>query len=53
VAPTNQEATRPFRKKEDQGVVAEITITPKGIPIGEHTLAQVNILLGSIIIILG
>jgi hypothetical protein len=31
VAPTNQEATRPLSKKEDPGVVANITITPKDI----------------------
>jgi hypothetical protein len=49
VAPTNQEATGPLMRKEEQGVVADITITPKDIPIGEHTTAQVHLLSGSII----
>jgi hypothetical protein len=48
VDPTNQEATRPLREKEYQGVVAYITITPKDIPIGENTTTQFHILSGSI-----
>jgi hypothetical protein len=36
------EATGPLRKKEDQGVVADITITPKGNPKGGHIAAQVH-----------
>jgi hypothetical protein len=31
-----------------EGVVADITNTPKGIPIGEHTTVQVHPLPGSI-----
>ena len=38
----------PLRRMEDQGVVADITITPKSIPIGDHTVAQEHPLLGSI-----
>jgi hypothetical protein len=49
VAPTNQEAIGPLRKKEDQGVVTDITINPKGIPIGENTTSQVHPLSESII----
>jgi hypothetical protein len=48
VAPTNQEATRPLRKKEDQGMVVEITITLKGNPKGENIEAQIHPLPGSI-----
>jgi hypothetical protein len=48
-APANQEATGPLREKEDQGVIIDITVTPKGIPIGENTLYQVRPLSGSII----
>jgi hypothetical protein len=49
VAPTNQEATGPLREKEDQGVIEDITITPKGIPTGDHIEAQVHPLSRSII----
>jgi hypothetical protein len=48
VAPVNQEATRPLREKEDQGVVVDITITPKGIAIGEHIEYQFHPLSGII-----
>jgi hypothetical protein len=40
VAPTNREAMGPLREKEDQGVVPEIIITPKGIPTIEHAKTQ-------------
>jgi hypothetical protein len=49
VAPTNQESMGPMRKKEDKGVVEDITITPKNIPIREHTVAQFHPLSGNII----
>jgi hypothetical protein len=48
VAPTNQDVTGPMRRKEYQGVVADITSTPKSIPIGEHTVAQAHPLSGNI-----
>jgi hypothetical protein len=48
VAPTNQEATGPLSKKEDQRAVADITITPKDIPIGDHIAAQFHPLSKSI-----
>jgi hypothetical protein len=40
VFPTNQEAMGPLSKNEDAGVIKNITITPKGIPIREHIAAQ-------------
>jgi hypothetical protein len=40
---------RSLMRKEEQGVVADITITPKGIPIRENTTTQVHLLSGSII----
>ena len=43
----NREVTGSLREKEDQGVIADITITPKGIPTGEHTSTQVHPVLGS------
>jgi hypothetical protein len=49
MAQENQEAIGLLRRKEDQGVLADITITPKGIPIGENTTTQVHPLSGSII----
>jgi len=48
VAPTNQEVMGPLRRKEYQGVVADIITTPKIIPIGEHIVAQFHPLLGNI-----
>jgi hypothetical protein len=35
-------------RKEEEEVVADITNTPKSIPIGEHTVAQVHPLSGNI-----
>jgi hypothetical protein len=40
----NQEAIAPLRRKEEQGMVKDITITPKENPIGENT-TQVHLLL--------
>jgi hypothetical protein len=40
-------------RKEEQGMLVDITITPQGIPIGENIIAQVHPLEGSIIIGLG
>jgi hypothetical protein len=48
VAPTNKEATGPLREREYQGVITDITITPKDIPIGEHIEAQFLPFLGNI-----
>jgi hypothetical protein len=48
VAPINQEFTRPLRGKGDQEVIADITITPKRVPISDHTVPQVHPLSGSI-----
>jgi hypothetical protein len=48
VAPENQEATGPLKIREGQGVVADITTTPKIIIIGDHTISQVHLLSGSI-----
>jgi hypothetical protein len=45
----NQEVTGPLRRKEDQGLVEDITNTPKRIHIGENTVSQVHPLLGIII----
>jgi hypothetical protein len=44
----NQEVTGLLMRKEEQEVLADITITPQGIPLGEHTIAQVHPLSGSI-----
>jgi len=44
VAPTNKEATRPLRNKKYQGVVSDITINPKNIPIGENIVSQFHLL---------
>jgi hypothetical protein len=48
VAPTNQEFMGPLRRKEDQGVVADIANAPKSIPMGQHIVAQVHRLAGNI-----
>jgi hypothetical protein len=48
VAPTNQEATEPLRKKEDPGVIADITITLKDNLKGGHIATKVHPLPGSI-----
>jgi hypothetical protein len=48
VNPFNQGATGSLMRKEDQGVIANITNTPKRIPIGDHTIAQVHPLLGNL-----
>jgi hypothetical protein len=42
VDPTNQRTTGPLMRKNEEEVVADITNTPKIIPIGEHTVAQVH-----------
>jgi hypothetical protein len=38
---------RPLMRKEEQEVLADITTTPRGIPIREHTASQVHPLSGS------
>jgi hypothetical protein len=48
VAQENQEVTGLLMRKEEQEVLADITITPRGIPIRDHTANQVHPLLGSI-----
>jgi hypothetical protein len=48
VAQANQEVTGLLMRKEDQEVLANITITPQGITMGQHTTTQVHPLLGSI-----
>jgi hypothetical protein len=44
----NKEVTGLLMRKEEQEVLADITITPQGIPQGENTVAQVHPLSGSI-----
>jgi hypothetical protein len=48
VAQVNQEETGLLMIKEEQEVLADITVTPRGIPIREHTKTQVHPLSGSI-----
>jgi hypothetical protein len=48
VAQANQEVTGLLMRKEEQEVLADITVTPRGIPIRENTTAQVHPLSGSI-----
>jgi hypothetical protein len=36
----NQEVTGLMMRGEEQEVLADITITPQGIPLGEHIVAQ-------------
>jgi hypothetical protein len=42
MAQANQEVIGILMRKEDQGVLVDITITPQGIPIGENIAAQVH-----------
>jgi hypothetical protein len=44
----NQEVTGLPMRKEEHEVLADIIVTPRGIPIREHTTNQVHPLLGSI-----
>jgi hypothetical protein len=48
MAQANRKVIGLLMRKEDQGVLVDITITPQGIPIGENIVAQVHTLLGSI-----
>jgi hypothetical protein len=45
---SKSEVTGLMMRKEKQEVLANITITPQGIPIREHTVAQVHPLSGRI-----
>ena len=38
----NQEVTGFLMRNEEQEVLVDITITPRGIPIREHTTTQVH-----------
>ena len=49
MALANREAIGFPRKKENQGVITNVTITTKGIPIGENTSYQIHPRPGSII----
>jgi hypothetical protein len=53
MAQENQEVISLLTRKKDQGVLADITISPQGIPIGECPTTPVHPLSGSIIIGLG
>jgi hypothetical protein len=48
VAQTNQEVASLLMIKEEQEVLADITITPRSIPIKGHTTSQVHPMSGSI-----
>ena len=48
IAQENKEVIGLLSRNEYQGVLAKITITPQGIPIGDHTTTQVHPLSGSI-----
>jgi hypothetical protein len=48
VAQENQEVTGLLMGKEEKEVLADITITPRGIPIRGHTVDKVHPLSGSI-----
>ena len=48
MAQENQEVTGLLMRKEEQEVLANITITPQGIPLGEHTVVEVHPLSGNI-----
>jgi hypothetical protein len=48
VAQANQEVTGLLMRKEEQEVLANITNTPRVIPITEHTTSQVHPLLRAI-----
>jgi hypothetical protein len=48
VAQANQEATGLLMRKEEQEVLADITVTTQGIPIRGNIAAQVHPLSGSI-----
>jgi hypothetical protein len=49
MAQENQEVIGLLRRNQDQEVLADIIVTPQGIPIGENTISQVHPLSGSII----
>jgi hypothetical protein len=49
VAQANQEVIDILMRKEEKEVLANTTITPRGIPIKENTTNQVHPLSGSII----
>ena len=36
----DQEVSKPLRGEEDRGVVADIIIAPKSIPVGRHAVVQ-------------
>jgi hypothetical protein len=44
----NNEVTGLMMRGEEKEVLEDITITPKGIPLGEHTIFQVHPMSGSI-----
>jgi hypothetical protein len=44
----NQEVTGLMMRGEGKEVLGDITITPQGIPLGEHIVDQVHPLLGNI-----
>jgi hypothetical protein len=48
MAQANKEFTCLLMRKEEQGVLADITITTRGISIGEHTFSQTHPLSRSI-----
>jgi hypothetical protein len=48
VAQANQKVTGLLMRKEEQGVLVDITITPRGIPIEENTTSEVHPLSGSV-----
>ena len=48
MAQENKEVTGLLMRKEEQEVLADITITPQGITQGENTVDQVHLMSGSI-----
>ena len=48
MAQENQEVIGLLMRKEEQEVLADIAVTPQGIPIRDHTTYQVHPLSGSI-----
>ena len=44
----NKEVTCLMMRGEEKEVLADITITPQGIPLGDHTIVQVHPMSGNI-----
>jgi hypothetical protein len=44
VTPVNQEVTGSLMRRENQGVLEDTIITPKGTPRGGHMVVQVHLL---------